>query len=314
MSDGECDGCPHLVCPCFCLPSASTARGDTEVVVVGGEQPAPSQPQAPGQLRRCPFSSSASPASPTSCGDVFLCVGAASSPLRLLLYRQLCAVVEEQRRGRLLRAAAPSYRARGLELLDQPVLLLLDRAAGEPEGGVALPVALRALCGGARDAWEEVLVRPCGSLNQLDEAFLSLSSLPLPPRLVLVDGLPPPASSNLSAPWMPPASFPPSYPPFALSPSVLDWRTAYTALDSSLDCITQATRAMYITTRTHTAARSCAGSPCSHPTRFPCSSRLQVGVVRTASLAWLPQHAGVRAAGHRRQGRRRGAAESSCWA
>ena len=173
----------------------------------------------------CRLSSSPSLcSSPSAVGDVFLCVGASSTPLRALLYRLCCAVVEEQRRGRRVRSALPSYRARGLERLDQAVVLVVGASAAAPPP--TLPRRLRALAGSAADAdavagvWEEVQVRRCASLSELDLFFLSLSSLPIPPRLVLVDELPPPTPALPS----------------------IDWRTTYTALDSSLDSIAQATQ------------------------------------------------------------------------
>ena len=221
--------------------------------------------------------------------DVFLCVGERATGLRLLLYRLLCRLSEEQRRGRLERSALrEQWKAGGREVLDQPLLLLLahhqcrgeeeghqgkghseeeqwrDRRdilsqlqseqrgrAGEGGGGAACSVGGSAAAGA--EVWESIQVRPVSDLTELSEVVLSLSSLPLPPRMVLLDELPPPprsARSSLSPFLSSPCELPsrswPHSRPSSLSPPcpplVGDWRSTQCALDSALDCITQAVR------------------------------------------------------------------------
>ena len=129
-------------------------------------------------------------------GELFLCVGSEESGLLSLLLTLCCRVASLQQAGRAVRSGLPAFRAAGHRHLDQPVLLLLR---AEAEGGrAALQRRLGAMAQREREGWAVVQVREFSSLPQLDGFLLSACwSLPLPPRLVLVDELPaPPAVSD----------------------------------------------------------------------------------------------------------------------
>jgi hypothetical protein len=140
--------------------------------------------------------------------DLFLCVGSESSGLLPLLLSLCCRVASLQSAGRALRSALPAFRAAGHRHLEQPVLILLC-AHGGTEGEqlqragtdgrlTQLRRRLAEMQPREREGWPLIQVREFSSLQQLDGFLLSACwSLPLPPRLVLVDELPaPPAEAD----------------------------------------------------------------------------------------------------------------------
>ena len=138
--------------------------------------------------------------------DVFLCMSCPRSRLLSALFRLCAAVAGALSSERLQRSSVPAYLALSCQHVQQPVVLLtarpqhsLGRQQQQPD--VQRWTSLRCVRREGEAGWSGVRVQYHSCLENVDTFLLSVAreaKRGLPPRLLLIDELPPPAQRAAS--------------------------------------------------------------------------------------------------------------------